>query len=222
MQRVPLLLEGLITDITSQMDAQHKLQQAKEQADAATRAKSMFLANISHEIRTPLSAVTGLSQLLQQADLQGKQREYVEQLYSSSKLLLGIVEDVMDFSCIEAGEVLRPAPFLLMGILQSVEHIIRESAQAKGLRFYIDVEKDIPPVLIGDPLRLSQVLNNLLVNAVKFTHQGSVSLHVNQISLKSGHARLQFCVCVIPGIPADQRDHLFEPLCALIPVAMQW
>lgn len=210
---MPLLLEGLITDITSQMDAQHKLQQAKEQADAATRAKSMFLANISHEIRTPLSAVTGLSQLLQQADLQGKQREYVEQLYSSSKLLLGIVEDVMDFSCIEAGEVvLRPAPFLLMGILQSVEHIIRESAQAKGLRFYIDVEKDIPPVLIGDPLRLSQVLNNLLVNAVKFTHQGSVSLHVNQISLKSGHARLQFCVRDTGvGIPADQRDHLFEP-----------
>lgn len=213
----PLILEGLILDITSQVDAQQKLQQAKDQVDAAMRAKSIFLANISHEIRTPLSAVTGLSQLLKQANLQGKQREYVEQLYSSSKLLLGIVEDVMDFSCIEAGEViLRPAPFLLQGILQSVEHIIREAVDAKHLVFKMEIEAGIPAVLVGDPLRLSQVLNNLLVNAVKFTNTGSVSLHVQRQAVPESQTakplRLQFSVRDTGvGIPASQRDSLFEP-----------
>ncbi len=176
----PLMLEGLIMDITSQVDVQQKLQQAKEQADAATRAKSIFLANISHEIRTPLNAVTGLAQLLQQESLQGKQRDYAEKLHSSSRLLLGIVEDVMDFSCIEAGEVvLRPVPFNVRGILQSVRHIVQDPVTAKGLAFRLEVQDDIPAVLVGDPLRLSQVLNNLLINAVKFTNKGSISLHVS-------------------------------------------
>ncbi len=209
----PLLLEGLIMDITEQVDTQQKLRKARDKADAATRAKSIFLANISHEIRTPLSAVTGLSQLLQQSDLQGKKREYVEQLYSSSRLLLGIVEDVMDFSCIEAGElVLRPSPFDLQGILQSVGHIVHEALQTKGLTFDIKVDEGIPPVLVGDPLRLSQVLNNLLVNAVKFTREGSVVLHVSLYSRTDDHTRLQFSVRDTGvGIPAGQRASLFEP-----------
>lgn len=209
----PQMLEGLVMDITSQVDTRQKLQQAKDQADAAIRAKSMFLANISHEIRTPLSAVAGLSELLKQAQMEGRQHEYVEQLYSSSRLLLGIVEDVMDFSCIEAGEmVLRPAPFLLQGILQSVGHIIHEQVEAKCLAFQMEVAEGIPPVLIGDPLRLSQVLNNLLVNAVKFTHKGSISLHVSQVASADGKVRLQFSVRDTGvGIPASQRDSLFEP-----------
>ncbi|WML90226.1 ABC transporter substrate-binding protein [Thiothrix lacustris] len=209
----PVLLEGLIMDITSQIDAQQKLQQAKEQADAATRAKSIFLANISHEIRTPLNAVTGLAQLLQRENLQGKQRDYAEQLHSSSKLLLGIVEDVMDFSSIEAGDVmLRPIPFNLHGILQSVRHIVQDEAHVKGLNFLIEVQENLPAVLIGDPLRLSQVLNNLLVNAIKFTNKGSVSLSVSEKSRVAGQIRLQFSVRDTGvGIPANQRDNLFEP-----------
>lgn len=209
----PLLLEGLIMDITAQVDAHQQLQQAKDQADTATRAKSMFLANISHEIRTPLSAVTGLSELLKQAALEGRQREYVEQLYSSSRLLLGIVEDVMDFSRIEAGEMaLRPAPFLLQGILQSIGHIVSEQVAAKCLDFQVRVDEQVPPVLIGDPLRLSQVLNNLLVNAVKFTNKGTVSLHVSQQARAGDKVRLQFSVRDTGvGIPASQRDSLFEP-----------
>jgi PAS domain S-box-containing protein len=209
----PLLLEGLIMDITSQVDAQQKLQQAKAQADAAIRAKSIFLANISHEIRTPLNAVTGLAALLQQESLQGKQREYAQQLQSSSKLLLGIVEDVMDFSCIEAGEVvLRPVPFNLQGILQSIRHIVQDSITAKGLVFRLEVQGDIPAVLVGDPLRLSQILNNLLVNAVKFTHKGSISLHVCQSLPMTDTIRLQFSVRDTGiGIPANQRESLFEP-----------
>ncbi len=155
----PLYLEGLIMDISTQVDTQQKLRQAKDQADAATRAKSIFLANISHEIRTPLAAVTGLAELLHQATLGDKQREYAEKLYDSSRLLLGIVEDVMDFSRIEAGEVvLRPAPFALRGILTSVEHIVRPQVEAKGLGFRIEIQGDVPRVLSGDPLRLSQVL----------------------------------------------------------------
>ncbi len=214
---VPQLLEGLIMDITSQVDTQQKLQQAKEQADAATRAKSIFLANISHEIRTPLNAVTGLAQLLQQAGLDGRQRDYVEQLYSSSRLLMGIVEDVMDFSCIEAGEVvLRPAAFNLQGILQSVGHMIQGQVQAKGLLFHLELDSSIPPVLVGDPLRLSQVLNNLLGNAVKFTRQGSVLLHVSQQAATDGQIRLQFSVRDTGiGISASQRERLFEPFVRL-------
>lgn len=209
----PLMLEGLIMDITSQVDVQQKLQQAKEQADAATRAKSIFLANISHEIRTPLNAVTGLAQLLQREDLQGKQRDYAEKLHSSSRLLLGIVEDVMDFSCIEAGEVvLRPVPFNVQGILQSVQHIVQDSIQEKGLAFRLEVQDDIPTVLVGDPLRLSQVLNNLLINAVKFTNKGSVSLHVSLQAHTAAKVRLQFSVRDTGiGIPANQRESLFEP-----------
>ncbi|MBU0654181.1 MAG: ABC transporter substrate-binding protein [Gammaproteobacteria bacterium] len=218
-QGEPLFLEGLIMDITSQVDTRQKLQEAKEKADAATRAKSMFLANISHEIRTPLMAVTGLTQLLQQSGLAGRQREYVEQLRSSSSLLLGIIEDVMDFSCIEVGEVvLRPAPFHLQGILQSVGHIVRDAAQAKCLAFHIDVDNGIPPVLVGDPLRLSQVLNNLLVNAVKFTNSGSVSLHASLQARSENGARLRFSVRDTGvGIPAGQRDSLFEPFVRIIP-----
>jgi PAS domain S-box-containing protein len=209
----PLYLEGLIMDISSQVDARQKLQQAKEQADAATRAKSIFLANISHEIRTPLAAVTGLAELLQKDTLTGKQREYAEKLHDSSRLLLGIVEDVMDFSRIEAGEVvLRPAPFALRGILTSVEHIVRQQVEAKGLSFRIQVQADVPQVLVGDPLRLSQVLNNLLLNAVKFTHKGEVSLHVSVAAQQADAVRLLFCVRDTGiGISADQREHLFEP-----------
>ncbi|WGZ93103.1 MAG: ATP-binding protein [Candidatus Thiothrix putei] len=209
----PLMLEGLIMDITPQVDVQQKLQQAKEQADAATRAKSIFLANISHEIRTPLNAVTGLAQLLQQESLQGKQRDYAEKLHSSSRLLLGIVEDVMDFSCIEAGEVvLRPVPFNVRGILQSVQHIVQEPIASKGLAFCLEVQDDIPGVLVGDPLRLSQVLNNLLINAVKFTNKGSVSLHVSLQAHTTANVRLQFSVRDTGiGIPANQRESLFEP-----------
>jgi signal transduction histidine kinase/ActR/RegA family two-component response regulator len=209
----PLMLDGLIMDITSQVDVQQKLQQAKEQADAATRAKSIFLANISHEIRTPLNAVTGLAQLLQREDLQGKQRDYAEKLHSSSRLLLGIVEDVMDFSCIEAGEVvLRPVPFNVQGILQSVQHIVQDAIQEKGLAFRLEVQDDIPTVLVGDPLRLSQVLNNLLINAVKFTNKGSISLHVSLQARAANKIRLQFSVRDTGiGIQANQRESLFEP-----------
>ncbi|QQZ30462.1 ABC transporter substrate-binding protein [Thiothrix subterranea] len=209
----PLMLEGLIMDITSQVDVQQKLQQAKEQADTATRAKSIFLANISHEIRTPLNAVTGLAQLLQQESLQGKQRDYAEKLHSSSRLLLGIVEDVMDFSCIEAGEVvLRPVPFNVRGILQSVRHIVQDAVTAKGLAFRLEVQDAIPAVLVGDPLRLSQVLNNLLINAVKFTNKGSISLHVSLQAQKADKVRLHFSVRDTGiGIPANQRESLFEP-----------
>ncbi|OQX07955.1 MAG: hypothetical protein BWK73_26685 [Thiothrix lacustris] len=209
----PLILEGLIMDITSQVDVQQKLQQAKQQADTATRAKSIFLANISHEIRTPLNAVTGLAQLLQQESLQGKQREYAEKLHSSSRLLLGIVEDVMDFSCIEAGEVvLRPVPFNVRGILQSVRHMVQDTMTVKGLAFRLEVQDAIPAVLVGDPLRLSQVLNNLLINAVKFTNKGSISLHVSLHAQAADKVRLQFSVRDTGiGIPANQRESLFEP-----------
>ncbi|MDD5393043.1 MAG: ABC transporter substrate-binding protein [Thiothrix sp.] len=209
----PLMLEGLIVDITSQVDTQQELQRAKEQADAATRAKSIFLANISHEIRTPLSVVTGLAQLLQQTTLDGKQRDYAEQLQSSSRLLLGIVEDVMDFSCIEAGEVvLRPALFHLPGILQSICHVVQKDADAKGLVFQVELQDDVPQSLLGDPLRLSQVLNNLLVNALKFTKKGKIFLHVSLQSRSGETVSIRFCVRDTGiGIPADQREKLFEP-----------
>lgn len=218
-QGEPLFLEGLIMDITSQVETQEKLKEAKEKADRATRAKSLFLANISHEIRTPLTAVTGFSQLLQQSGQEGRQREYVEELYNSSQLLLGIVEGLIDFSCIEAGDVvLRPMPFNLQGILRSIRHVVKSMLEDKGLCFQIEVDDSIPLVLVGDPLRLSQVLNNLVCNAVKFTRKGSVSLNVSLLGRTEHEVNLRFGVRDTGvGIPAGQRDKLFEPFVRINP-----
>jgi PAS domain S-box-containing protein len=196
-RRVPVLLEvrtlhnggtpggGLIyvaVDLSERQRLERALQQRTEQAEAANRAKSAFLANMSHEIRTPLNAVIGLSHLLQQMPLEGRQREFVGHIAGAGQQLLALVNDVLDLSKIEAGEMaLEQLPFELPALLGELVTQAGVQATHKGLALHLEADPALPPRLCGDPVRLKQVLSNLLGNAVKFTEAGHVVLRVQRL-----------------------------------------
>lgn len=191
----------------------NQLQEAKDKAEAANHAKSRFLANMSHEIRTPLNAVVGMAHLLRQTELNLAQKDYLAKIQSSSEVLLGLISDILDFSKIEAeGLKLDVRPFTLDQVLESVSGLVGEEAQNKGLAFSIQVDADVPRQLIGDPLRLGQVLTNLTHNAVKFSDNGSIFVKVARLNHSEESARLSFSVKDDGiGIPADQVADLFKP-----------
>jgi len=169
----------VIEDMTLQREAELAIHEAGERALEASRAKSNFLANMSHEIRTPMNAIIGLSYMVLKSDLMPHQREQVRKIQRSSQLLLGIVNDVLDYSKIEAGKLtLEKVDFSLDQVLDNVASLLSEKAAAKGLRLTFDIDPNMPARLIGDPLRLGQILVNYADNAVKFTATGSVSIHL--------------------------------------------
>jgi PAS domain S-box-containing protein len=156
-----------------------ELAEAKEQAEASTRAKSDFLANMSHEIRTPLNAIVGLTHLCLQTPLDARQRSYVDKAGRAAKSLVRIVSDILDFSKIEAGGAeLELRPFRPADVAEQVRAVLGEMAEGKGLRFSVQLAPDLPPVLLGDALRLEQVLVNLVGNAIKFTSVGAVEVTI--------------------------------------------
>ncbi len=211
--------DGILLDITREREAEQALQQAKEAAEAAERAKSDFLATMSHEIRTPMNTVIGMTRLVQQTPLSPKQRNYLEKVELSANALLSIINDILDFSKIEAGMLaLESVEFALDDILETVSAVTSLRAEEKGVEVVYAVAPDVPRLLCGDPLRLSQVLNNLVSNAIKFTHQGEVVFAIKTIPAlriqpaPAGTIDLQFSIKDTGiGLSADQIQQLFRP-----------
>ena len=203
----------LARDITALKDVENALQEAKEFAETANLSKTEFLARMSHEIRTPMNAVIGLSHLALQTDIAEKQTDYLNKIHTSAYSLLGIINDILDFSRIEAGKLdIEMIPFKLQEVLENVSNVAGVKAEEKGLSLSFAVGRHVPPALLGDPLRLGQILLNLVNNAVKFTDSGHIHVTIERVGVTPKDVQLAFSIEDSGiGISVTQMPTLFQP-----------
>ncbi len=192
--------------------SQSSLAKAKEAAEEASRAKSNFLANMSHEIRTPMNAVIGLSDLALKTDSMSKQKDYLKKIHRAANSLLGIINDILDFSKIEQSKIeLEATTFDLYTEMRTISELFALSFEEKGLSLLLDFSQDIPSTVVGDPLRLRQILINLIGNALKFTNEGQVSLSVRMVRREAKKVVLEFSVSDTGvGMDEDLTRKVFE------------
>ena len=207
-----ILYTAFIKDITLREKAENDLREAKDIAEAATRAKGDFLANMSHEIRTPMNAVIGLSDLCMRTELTPKQQDYLSKIHGSAISLLGIINDILDFSKIEAGRLdIEEIEFDIDGVLDNLATVANVKTQEKGLEFLFRRDPHVPTILVGDPLRLGQVLINLTNNAVKFTEKGEIVVGVELREKSAEQATIEISVRDTGiGMTEEQMGKLFK------------
>ncbi|PTT80986.1 hypothetical protein DBR42_18585 [Pelomonas sp. HMWF004] len=207
----------IIEDITERRRVEDQLAHAKDEAQAASRAKSAFLANTSHEIRTPLNGLLGLGRLAQQPDISDTQRrDFLNQMMDSAESLSGLISDILDLSKIEAGRLtLETQPFSLRELLASIRLAYLTLAQARGLTFAVEMDPALPGWVFGDPLRTRQILSNYLTNALKFTTQGGITVSVKALPLNARASAGEWVRIEVrdtgPGIAVEQHERLFQP-----------
>jgi two-component system sensor histidine kinase/response regulator len=201
-----------VSDITDILSAAQSMRIAKESAEQADHVKSMFLANMSHEIRTPMNGVIGMAQLALKTGLDNKQRDYVQKIYQSGKSLLVIINDILDFSKLEAGKLeLEDKTFDLDEILSKVSTFVGPAIAKKPIELLYRLGKEVPQAVSGDPLRLTQVLTNLVGNAVKFTEKGSVTLTADLLQETEDRVLIEFRVRDTGiGMTEEQKKHIFD------------
>ncbi|MBD0260961.1 MAG: PAS domain S-box protein, partial [Cytophagales bacterium] len=211
-QGKPLLTRSTVLDITERKRYERELLLAKKKAEEATAAKAAFLSTISHEIRTPLNAVTGITHLLAEASPRPDQAELLEMLQFSAGHLLNLINDVLDFQKIESGKItLEEKPFDLRGLLAGILGGLGVKAAQQGLAVHTRIDDRLPPYLVGDPVKLSQVLTNLIGNAIKFTQRGSVTVAAEAREMTETAMTIEFSVTDTGiGIPAEKQAHIFE------------